>query len=175
MEDEQFIFEFKKALKLLVKEIAEWILSLKQYLSMRYSKVTQMLGDDETVSLAHAFVDLTIIKQKPRPVKVEDETTFNEIAFLRKIANKEIEIFPVDFTEELKSCTADSPEIWYLIGNPGYGKTFLAKRTALRFSQYELTHISYSIAIPCGNTDWHNMESTRLEEDRTITAEFVQE
>ena len=175
MEDELFIFEFKKALKLLVKEIAEWMLSLKQYLSMRYSKVTQMLGDDETVSLAHAFVDLTIIKQKPRPVKVEDETTFNEIAFLRKIANKKIEIFPVDFTEELKSCTADSPEIWNLIGNPGCGKTFLAKRTALRFSQYELTHISYSIAIPCRNTDWHNMESTRIEEDRAITAEFVQE
>ena len=38
MEDELFIFEFKKALKLLVKEIAEWMLSLKQYLTMRYSK-----------------------------------------------------------------------------------------------------------------------------------------
>ena len=175
MEDELFIFEFKKALKLLVKEIAEWMLSLKQYLSMRYSKVTQMLGDDETVSLAHVFVDLTIIKQKPRPVKLEDETTFNEIAFLRKIANKEIEIFPVDFTEELKTCKAETPEIWNLIGNPGCGKTFLAQRTALRFSQYELTQISYSIAIPCRNTDWHNMESTRIEEDRTITAEFVQE
>ena len=134
-----------------------------------------MLGDDETVSLAHAFVDLTIIKQKPRPVKVEDETTFNEIAFLRKIANKEIEIFPVDFTEELKTCKAETPEIWNLIGNPGCGKTFLAQRTALRFSQYELTQIGYSIAIPCRNTDWHNMESTRIEEDRTITAEFVQE
>ena len=175
MEDELFIFEFKKALKLLVKEIAEWMLSLKQYLTMRYSKVTQMLGDDETVSLAHVFVDLTIIKQKPRPVKLEDETTFNEIAFLRKIANKEIEIFPVDFTEELKTCKAETPEIWNLIGNPGCGKTFLAQRTALRFSQYELTQISYSIAIPCRNTDWHNMESTRIEEDRTITAEFVQE
>ena len=175
MEDELFIFEFKKALKLLVKEIAEWMLSLKQYLTMRYSKVTQMLGDDETVSLAHVFVDLTIIKQKPRPVKLEDETTFNEIAFLRTIANKEIEIFPVDFTEELKTCKAETPEIWNLIGNPGCGKTFLAQRTALRFSQYELTQISYSIAIPCRNTDWHNMESTRIEEDRTITAEFVQE
>ena len=175
MEDELFIFEFKKALKLLVKEIAEWMLSLKQYLTMRYSKVTQMLGDDETVSLAHVFVDLTIIKQKPRPVKLEDETTFNEIAFLRKIANKEIEIFPVDFTEELKTCKAETPEIWNLIGNPGCGKTFLAQRTALRFSQYELTQISYSIAIPCRNADWHNMESTRMEEDRTITAEFVQE
>ena len=175
MEDELFIFEFKKELKLLVKEIAEWMLSLKQYLTMRYSKVTQMLGDDETVSLAHVFVDLTIIKQKPRPIKVEDETTFNEIAFQRKIANKEIEIFPVDFTEELKTCKAETPEIWNLIGNPGCGKTFLAQRTALGFSQCEVTQISYSIAIPCRNADWHNMESTRMEEDRTITAEFVRE
>ena len=62
-----------------------------------------------------------------------------------------------------------------MIGNPGCGKTFLAQTTALRFSQYELTQISYSIAIPCRNTDWHNMESTRMEEGRTITAEFVQE
>ena len=67
------------------------------------------------------------------------------------------------------------PEIWCLIGNPGCGKIFLAKRTTLRFSQNELTNISYTIAIPCSNTDWHNMESSRLEEDRTITAEFVQE
>ena len=175
MEDEQFIFEFKKALKSLVKEIAVWMLSLKKYLSIKYSKVTQMLGDDETVNLVYTYVNLTIIKQKPRPINIEDETTFNEIAFLRKIARKEIEIFPVDFTDELMSCTAETPEIWYLIGNPGCGKTFLSKRIALRFSQYELTHISYSIAIPCRNTDWHNMESIRVEDERTITAEFVQE
>ena len=31
---------------------------------------------------------------------MDDETTNNEIAFLRKIANKEVHITPVDFTEE---------------------------------------------------------------------------
>ena len=175
MSEDEFISKMKRELSAQANEIAEWESKLKVFLSMKSSRVTQILGDDEAVSLKSVFVDLTILKQKPRPVKLEDETTYNEIAYLRKIAKKEIKITPVDFTKELKTCKAETSEIWNLIGNPGCGKTFLAKRTALRFSQYELTQISYSIAIPCRNTDWHNMESTRMEEDRTITAEFVQE
>ena len=175
MSEDEFISKMKRELSAQANEIAQWESKLKVFLSMKSSTVTQILGDDEAVSLESVFVDLTILKQKPRPVKLEDETTYKEIAYLRKIAKKEIKITPVDFTEELKTCKAETPEIWNLIGNPGCGKTFLAKRTALRFSQYELTQISYSIAIPCRNTDWHNMESTRMEENRTITAEFVQE
>ena len=175
MSEEEFISKMKRELSAQAKEVAQWESKLKLFLSMKSSTVTQILGDDEVVNLESVFVDLTIVKQKPRPMKLEDETTYNEIAYLRKIAKKEMKITPVDFTEELKTCKAENPEIWNLIGNPGCGKTFLAKRTALRFSQYELTQISYSIAIPCRNTDWHNMESTRLEEDRTINAEFVQE
>ena len=120
-------------------------------------------------------MNLTIVKEEPSEINLEDETTYNEIKYMRKIANKEIEIIPVDFREDLQSYKPEIPEIWCLIGNPGCGRTFLAKRTALRFSQDELTHISYSIAIPCRNTNWHNMESARFEEDRTITAELVQE
>ena len=173
MSEDEFISKMKRELSARANEIAQWESKLKVFLSMKSSAVTQILGDDEAVSLKSVFVDLTILKQKPRPVKLEDETTYNEIAYLRKIAKKQIEITPVDFTEELKMCKAETPEIWNLIGNPGCGKTFLAQRTALRFSQYELTQISYSIAIPCRNTDWNNMESTRMEEDRTITTEFV--
>ena len=175
MSEDEFISKMKRELSAQANEIAQWESKLKVFLSMKSSTVTQILGDDEAVSLKSVFVDLTILKQKPRPVKLEDETTYNEIAYLRKIAKKEIQITPVDFTEDLKTCKAETPEIWNLIGNPGCGKTFLAQRTALRFSQYELTQISYSIAIACRNTNWHNMESTRIEEDRTITAEFVQE
>ena len=47
-----------------------------------------MLGDDEGVILLSVYVDLTIFKQKPRPVELEDETTCNEITYLRKIAKK---------------------------------------------------------------------------------------
>ena len=175
MSEEEFNAKIKRELSAQAKEIAQWELSLKHYIEIQNKDVKQMLGKDKSVSLAYVYVDLTIVKEEPREINLEDETTYNEIEYLSKIANKEIEIIPVDFTGELQSYKPDIPEIWCLIGNPGCGKTFLAKRTALRFSQFELTQISYSIAIPCRNTDWHNMESTRMEEDRTITAEFVQE
>ena len=60
--------------------------------------VTQMLEDEE-VSLSSVYIDPIIVKEEPRPVKLEDETTYNEIAYLRKVARKEIEITPVDFKE----------------------------------------------------------------------------
>ena len=85
--------------------------------------VTQMLGDDEEVSLLSVYVDLTIVTQKPRPVELEDETTYDEITYLRKFAKKELKRTPLDFTEELKSYKTDEPEISCLIGNPGCGKT----------------------------------------------------
>ena len=175
MSEDEFISKMKRELSAQAIEIAQWELSLKKFIEIQNKDVKQMLGKDKSVSLADVYVDLTIVKEEPREINLEDETTYNEIEYLRKIANKEIEIIPVDFTEELQSYKPEIPEIWCLIGNPGCGKTFLAKRTALRFSHYELTQISYSIAIPCRNTDWHNMESTRIEEDRAITAEFVQE
>ena len=75
--------------------------------------VTQMLEDEE-VSLSSVYIDPIIVKEEPRPVKLEDETTYNEIAYLRKIARKEIEITPVDFKDELKSYKTEKPEIWYL-------------------------------------------------------------
>ena len=171
---EEFIGKMKKALTLQGVEIRQRENKLKQFLNIRYTMVTQMLEDEE-VSLSSVYIDLTIVKEEPSPVKLEDETTYNEIAYLRKIARKEIEITPVDFKEELKSYKTEKPETWCLIGNPGCEKTFLSKRIALRFSEYELKQISYLIAIPCRNTDWHSMESTRVEEDKAVTTEFVQE
>ena len=135
MSEDEFISKMKRELSAQANVIAQWESKLKLFISMKSSTVTQILGDDEAVSLKSVFVDITILKQKPRPVKLEDETTYNEIAYLRKIAKKEIKITTVDFTEELKTCKAETPEIWNLIGNSGCGKTFLAKRTALRFSQ----------------------------------------
>ena len=174
MSEEEFNAKIKRELSAQAVEIARWELSLKHYIEIQNRKVKQMLGKDEAVNLADVYVELTIIREAPRPINYEDETTYNEIAYLREISEYG-SWMSVDFKEELKLYKRDKPELWCLIGNPGCGKTFLAKRTALRFSQAELTHISYSIAIACRNTDWHNMESTRFEEDRTITAEFVQE
>ena len=174
MQEGEFESKFKNEICKQRNEMAQWETKLKQFALMQYGNVQQMLGKDKPASLSEVYVDLTILKQEPREIKIEDETTYNEIAYLRKIANKEVEISPVDFTAELISYKPTKPEIWCLIGNPGCGKTFLVKRTALRFSSSELVGIIYSISVPCRNTDWHSMESTRYEENKKIESEFIQ-
>ena len=173
MEDGEFESKFKRELLTQAKEMKQWEYKLKQFIFVQHEKVKQMIGSDESVSLAHVYIDLTILRQKPKPIDLKDETTYNEVAFLRKIANREVEISPVNFTEELISCKPTQPEVWCLIGNPGCGKTFLAKRTALRFSSNELSGILYSISIPCRNPDWHAMEYTRYEAEGEFDNEFI--
>ena len=194
MEEGEFEFKFKREVNNQAKEMAQWEEKLKEFSFIQHGTVQEMLGEDQLVHLKNVYIDLTILKQKPRPINLKDETTYNEIAYLRKIANKQVEIKPVDFTKELRRYKAkksvtyktkfpeigkwksykQKPEIWCLIGNPGCGKTFLAKRTALRFSRNELTGIQYSISVPCSNTDWHAMESTRYEEEKKVESEFIQ-
>ena len=173
MAEDEFTRKFKIAIGNQAKEIQQWEQKLKDFSQTQFGTVQEMLGEDASVNLANIYIDLTILKQKPRAINLKDETTYNEIAYLRKIANKEVEITPIDFTDELASFNAMKPEIWCLIGNPGCGKTFLAKRTALRFSSNELTGIQYSISVPCRNTDWHSMESTRYEEEKKVESEFI--
>ena len=193
MEEGEFESKFKREVNSQAKELVQWEEKLKQFGLMQFGLVQQMIGKDKAVRLSEVYVDLTILKQEPREINMEDETTYNEIAYLRKIANKEVEIIPVDFTEELRKYKTrklitykpmnpkigkwkgykQTPEIWCLIGNPGCGKTFLAKRTALRFSSSELVDIEYSISIPCRSTDWHAMESTRYENELEIETEYI--
>ena len=139
MKKEKFQYDFKNVIVSLVKKLKNWMLSLRQFLLKQNKQVKEIIGKDDLVSLAHVFVELTILRQRPRAIDYNDETTYNEIAYLREIANKTIDIEPINFTEELKAYTPEEPAIWCLIGNPGCGKTFLAKRTALRFGQNELT------------------------------------
>ena len=173
MEDGEFESKFKREVNNQAKEMKRWQSNLKDFLEIQYGRVQQMLGDEESVNLSEVYIELTILKQKPKEIDFKDETTYNEIAFLRKIANKEVEIKPVNFTDELILYKPEKPEIWCLIGNPGCGKTFLAKRTALRFSSNELTGIQYSISVPCRNTDWHSMESTRYENELEIETVYI--
>ena len=151
MEEEEFLFKFRNALKSAEKQVEEWKNYLKQYTKLQNIKVKQMLGKDDSVYLADVFVELTIVGQAPRAVNYEDETTYNEISFLRKIADNEIKIQPVDLQKELRYSKIDYPEIWCLIGNPGCGKTFLSKRIALTICEEELKRISFTISIPCRN------------------------
>ena len=173
MSDHEFTSKFRKELARLGKQIIEWEHYLKEFLETQFRNVKQMLGSDEAVSLQKVYVDLTILKQKPRPVSFDDETTYNEIAYLRAIANKEVDITPIDFLEEMKSCDLSKPEIKCFIGNPGSGKTFLCNRTALRFGNNELSQFSYSLAIPCRTQEWHEMESSRVEAGLPITTDSI--
>ena len=162
--DHEFTSKFRRELARLGKQIVEWEHYLKEFLETQFRNVKQMLGNDDAVSLEKVYVDLTILKQKPRPVSYDDETTYNEIAYLRKIANGEVKITPIDFIEEMKSCDPSKPEIKCFIGNPGSGKTFFCNRTALRFGNDELSQFSYSLSIPCRTQEWHEMESSRVEQ-----------
>ena len=173
MEEGEFEGKFKKEISSQAKQMKEWEIKLREFAKSQFEKVKQMLGKDKLEWLENVFVDLTILKEEPREINFKDETTYNEIAYLRKIANKEVEIIPVDFTEEITTYEQTTPEIWCLIGNPGCGKTFLAKRTALRFSRSELVGIQYTISIPCRSTDWHAMESTRYENELEIETEYI--
>ena len=173
MGEDEFTRKFKLEIGNQAKEIQQWEQKLKDFSQTKFGTVQEMLGEDASVNLANIYIDLTILKQKPRAINLKDETTYNEIAYLRKISNKEVKITPINFTDELKSFNAMKPEIWCLIGNPGCGKTFLTKRTALRFSSSEITGIQYSISVPCRNTDWHSMESTRYENESEIEKEYI--
>ena len=173
MEDGEFETKFKKEVGKQAKELEKWELKLKEFLQIQYGTVKEIMGSDESVSLTDVYIDLTILSDKPDAIKLEDETTYNEIAMLRKMAREGSWQRQIDFTNELRSYKIKYPEIWCLIGNPGCGKTFLAKRTALRFSSNELTGIQYSISVPCRNTDWHSMESTQFENELEIEKEYI--
>ena len=173
MEEGEFESKFKREVNNQAKEMKQWEKQLKEFLQIQYGTVQEIMGSDTTVSLADVYIDLTILKDKPREIKLEDETTYNEIAMLRRMAKQSGWRTSIDFTKEITTYKQKKPEIWCLIGNPGCGKTFLAKRTALRFSSSELVGILYSISVPCRNTDWHAMESTRYENEAEIETEYI--
>ena len=173
MGEGEFEFKFKRELNSQAKEMDKWEIQLKEFLQIQYGTVREIMGSDTTVNLADVYVELTVLKDKPEPIKIEDETTYNEIAMLRNLAEVKQWRETVDFREELRQYKDAKPEIWCLIGNPGCGKTFLAKRTALGFSREEVTNIQYSISIPCRSTEWHSMESIRYDNKMEIETEYI--
>ena len=173
MEEGEFESKFKREVGIQEKEMKQWETNLKQFALIQYGKVQEMLGNERSENLKDVYVELTILNDRPQRINLKDETTYNEIAMLRKMAKESGWRRSVNFTEEITTYKQTEPEIWCLIGNPGCGKTFLAKRTALRFSSSELIGIQYSISIPCRSTDWHAMESTRYENELDIETEYI--
>ena len=171
--DHEFISKFRKELARLGKQIIGGEHYLKEFLERQFRNVKQMLSKDDAVNLEKVYVDLTILKQKSIYFCYHDETTYNEIAYLRKIANKEVDITPIDFMEEMKSCDQSKPEIKCIIGTSGSGKTFLCNRTALTLGNDELSQFSYLLCIPCRKQEWNKMESSRVEAGLPITFDFI--
>ena len=66
MNEEEFALKMKRELVAQGKELLEWEGKLKRFLETKHVKVQQMLGDDEFVSLSNVYVELTIVKEKPR-------------------------------------------------------------------------------------------------------------
>ena len=145
----------------LIEDIAIRNASLVRHMKRHKKKVQQMLDDEKEVDLESVFVPLMIIKEEPRSVNLEDEITYNDIAFIHKIANKEVNTTRVDFDTELKEYSPSKPEIWCLIGNPGSGKTFLRNWIGLCFGQDKLPQFSFAVSVPCRNSEWHQMEKSK--------------
>ena len=63
MEEDEFLFKFRNALKSAEKQVEEWKNYLKQYTKLQNIMVKQMLGKDDSVYLADVFVELTIVER----------------------------------------------------------------------------------------------------------------
>ena len=172
LHDQEFSSYFKRELTRLGKQIFEWETSIINY-QETLRNVKPMLWNDKTVSLEKVYVDLNILKHDLKSVKLEDETTYNEIEYLRKISNEGADVSKINFSEELESCDPTKPEIWCFIGNAGCGKTFLCNRIDLRFGNNEISKFSYSLCIPCRNTEWHDIEHSRVESGLPMTTDFI--
>ena len=154
LSETEFQVNFKRQVKAICKESEDWQCFLERFIFSESEEVVQFFDDNQKVKLDSIYVDLTIIEGKPRIVNPEDETTQNEIAFLRKITEKEGED-PPDFFDLL---TNFKNRIWLLLGNPGSGKSFLCKKIGLVYGDKKFRQFKYCLAIPCRNPSWHEME-----------------
>ena len=169
-----FIARFEKALDSQVEDLENWEEHLKKHVVKQNKRVQQMLENDKFVDIESIYVPLTIIEGESRPVDQNEETTYNEIEYLRQISEQQFHLTSIDFNTELEEYTTTEPEIWCLIGNPGSGKTFLCHRTALKFGMGELSQFRFAICIPCRHPEWHYMESTRIHQNLPIDSDFIQ-
>ena len=156
------------------EEQVKWSTALRAYVKQRNKKVGILLDDDENVLLEHVYTPLTVVKEELANLKVGEDTTLNEIAFLKSMSDNVKRLETVDFISLVSSLDSNEPEVLILIGNPGSGKTFLCKYLALMYGTYELNNFMYVLSVPCRNEEWHKMEKTRQENEIKIEEEFVQ-
>ena len=152
----------------------DWISRLRDYTKQQNESVYIHFDDDEAIALESVYTPLTIVKEELMKVKAYEETSLNEIAFLKSMSEKEKLIEAVDFISIISKHDPNQPKVLCLIGNPGCGKTFLCKYIALQYGNKQHTNFKYVLSTQCRSEDWHTMEKTRQEGEKEVDEEFIQ-
>ena len=151
----------------------DWVKRLKEYTVQQHENVYIHFDDEDSTALESIYTPLTIVKEEIMRVKECQETSLNEIAFLRSMNQKGKTLKVVDFMSIISQHDATEPKVLCLIGNPGCGKTYLCKYLALQYGMCKLNNFTYVLSVPCRNEDWHKMEKARQESEIEIKEEFL--
>ena len=151
----------------------KWVRRLREYMKQQNKKVSILLDDDENVLLESVYTPLTVVKEELAKVTAAEETTLNEIAFLKSMSDKSKVLETVDLISIISAHDPNEPEVLCLIGNPGSGKSFFCKYIALLYGKSELNNFAYVLSVPCRREEWHQMEKMRQEAELEIEEEFI--
>ena len=152
----------------------DWVSRLREYTLQQHENVYIQFDDEEATALESVYTPLTIVEEEIMRVKASEETSLNEIAFLRSMSEKNKSLKVVDFVSLISKHDPSQPKVICLIGNPGCGKSFLCKYLALQYGNNKHTNFRYVISIQCRSEEWHSMEKTRQEAENKIDEEFIQ-
>ena len=151
----------------------DWIKRLKEYTVQQHENVYIHFDDEDSTALESIYTPLIIVEEEIIRVKESQETSLNEIAFLRSMNQKGKTLKIVDFMSIISLLDPTKPKVLCLIGNPGCGKTYLCKYLALQYGMCKLNNFTYVLSVPCRNEDWHKMEKARQESEIEIEEEFL--
>ena len=154
------------------EEQENWSIKLREYTKQQNEKVYLRFDDEEAILLESVYTPLTVVKEIV--IQSSEDTSLNEIDFLRTMSEREKSLIIVDFISIISTLDANRPTVLCLIGNPGSGKTFLCNYLALLYGTSELTNFEYVMLIHCRNEEWHVMEKTREEKEEKINESFIQ-
>ena len=154
------------------KEQENWVIKLREYTKQQNEKVYLRFDDDEAIPLESVYTPLTVVEEII--IQSSEDTSLNEIDFLRKMSQKEKSLKAVDLISIICNIDSNTPTVLCLIGNPGSGKSFLCKYLALLYGTNELTNFEYVLLIHCRNEEWHEMEKSREEKEEKVNESFEQ-
>ena len=157
-----------------IEDQVDWVKRLREYTVQQHENVYIHFDDEDSTALESIYTPLTIVEEEIMRVKENQETSLNEIAFLRSMNQTGKTLKAVDFMSIISQHDATKPKVLCLIGNPGCGKTYLCKYLALQYGNSKHTNFSYVISTQCRSEEWHSMEKSRQDGEKEIDEEFIQ-